>query len=307
MNSTNVEIPDIAGQAQAEEEFFDKHYAEADKDQGRQGYVVPDRFVQQVLNPKDRSINGFDHAFSLLGGLEGKNLLDYGAGDGWNTICFAKAGARVWAIDISREGVELIGKKARANGVGDRVIAEARNCYDTGFPSDHFDVIYGGGILHHLDVDAAANELRRILQSRGVAVFYEPMRETRFMDIVKAVVLTVMGRKSSEVTENETPLTSARLSRLKTFFDIVNYRYFDVLSSAGLMINSTVLTRLLLRADYLLMKIVPGYRKLGRTIVIELKSPVKAGAGSRENSNLSGKTPAGPPVDGSSIGFSRWK
>lgn len=266
---------DLINQANKESEYFNKVYADMDEEHRINNYIVPEKFINQVINPKDSSLTGSDYAYSLLGKLEGKSLLDYGAGDGWNTICFAKAKAKVWAIEISEKGVDLIRKKIKANGVSDFVVADVQNCYNTQFESNKFDIIYGGGILHHLDVKTVALEISRILRPEGIAVFIEPIRETKIMDIIKSMVLKVTKRKADETTENETPLTSERIYSLRNNFKVVNYRYFEVLSSANKLINSERLNRLLLWADYVLMRFIPGFKKLGRTVVIELREPIK--------------------------------
>lgn len=261
-------------QATKEAEHFDKFYSETDEKHRQEGYRVPEELIRQVIHPNPKSLNDREYAFSLLGGLEKKKVLDYGAGDGWNTVCLAKANALVWAIDISEKGVDLIKKKARANGVSKLVTAEVQDCYHMKYPTGMFDIIYGGGILHHLDINVAGRELSRILDAGGVAVFYEPIRETRVMDIIKSVVLKLTGRRPSEITEDETPLTSARIALLKKYFKTVNYRYFNVLSSASLLSNSKALKYVLLNLDHILMKAIPGFKKLGRAVVVELRHPI---------------------------------
>lgn len=262
-------------ESKREADFFDKDYVEADKRHSLEGYRVPERIIQQVVNPATPHLIWREYAVSLLGNLEGKKILDYGAGDGWNAVCFAKAKARVWAIDISEKGIELTKKKAAANGVSEFVIAEVRNCYSTNFPPNMFNIVYGGGVLHHFDIEAVGKELSRILHPDGVAVFLEPIRETRTMDIIKKVVLFITRRKASEVTEDEVPLTSRRINLLKPYFKIINYKYFHVLSSANALIKSEYLKSFLLWADYLLIKFIPGFKYLGRAVVIELRQPIK--------------------------------
>ena len=264
---------ELLKEALSEAEYFNKEYAEDDAKQGADNYLVPDKIIHQVINPDPSSLKEFDYAYSLLGNLENKRLLDFGAGDGWNTICFAKAQAIVYAIDISEKGVELIRKKAKANGVSELVTAEVQNCYNTTYPANSFDIIYGGGILHHLDVDAAGQELSRLLHPEGVAIFFEPMRDTKIMDFFKTIVLFFTRRKASEVTENESPLNCKRIQLLRRYFKVVNYRYFNVLASAGLLTNSETIKRILRHADHILMKYVPGFKKLGRAVVIELRQP----------------------------------
>lgn len=262
-------------EAKKEAEFFDKEYADSDKEHQLQNYLIPEKLIYQVTNPKPNSLIEREYAMSLLGSLEGKKLLDYGAGDGWNTICFAKAKAKVWSIDVSEKGIELTKKKAKANNVSGLVTAEVQDCYKTKFPNNMFDVIYGGGILHHLDIEAVGEELSRILHPDGVAVFCEPIRETKIMDVIKNTALYLLNRKPSEITEEETPLTQKRISLLKPYFQVINYKYFEVLSSANLLIGSETLKSFLLWADHILMKLIPGFKKLGRGIVIELRKPVK--------------------------------
>jgi SAM-dependent methyltransferase len=159
--------------------------------------------------------------------------------------------------------------------VNDLVTAEVQDCYKTRFESNKFDIIFGGGILHHLDIEGVGKELNRILHIDGVAVFWEPIRETKIMDIIKKIVLFILNRKPSEETEDESPLSQKRINLLKPYFKIVNIRYFNVLSSAGLLFNSKALNSFLLWVDHLLIKYVPWFKKLGRAVVIELREPVK--------------------------------
>lgn len=255
--------------------FFDKEYIEADKRHRMEDYRIPEKIIQQVVNPATPHLRWREYAVSLLGNLGGKKILDYGAGDGWNAVCFAKTKARVWAIDISEKGIELTKKKAAANGVSEFVIAEVRNCYKTNFPSSMFDIVYGGGVLHHLNIEAVGKELSRILHPDGVAVFLEPIRETRVMDFIKKAVLFIIRRKALEVTEDESPLTSESISLLKPYFRVINYRYFNILSSANILIKSEFLKLFLLWVDYLLIRFIPGFKLLGRAVVVELRQPIK--------------------------------
>ena len=91
MTATEADVVDLSTQAKTEAEFFDKVYADADKRHSLQQYMIPAKFIDQVLNPKPHSLDAQEYAMALLGDLEGKSLLDYGAGDGWRTVCFAKA------------------------------------------------------------------------------------------------------------------------------------------------------------------------------------------------------------------------
>src|SRR3546814_18316951 len=43
------------------------------------------------------------------------------------------------------------------------------------FPDDSFDLVFGSGIIHHLDIDRASGEIARVLRPGGRAVFIEPL------------------------------------------------------------------------------------------------------------------------------------
>ena len=263
----------LVKQAKEEAKFFDEVYTEMEKEHSLQKYIVPDGLIQQIISPSLLS-NDRDYCGFLLGNIEGKKILDYGAGDGWNTICFAKGNGRVWAIDISAKGIDLIKKKAKANGVSELITAEVKDCYNTGYPDNMFDIIYGGGILHHLDIESAGQELNRILKPSGVAVFREPIKETMIMDVIKKAALFLLRKKPSQLSEGEAPFKTERVLLLKQFFEIINLRYFEGLSSINLLFRSNTIKNWFLRTDYQLMKSIPALRKLGRTVIIELRSPV---------------------------------
>ena len=258
-----------------EANFFDHVYEAADRRQEKRNYLIPDYIVNQFVHPHGQNLIPTEYMASLLGNLQGKKVLDYGAGDGWLTICYAKAGARVWAIDISRRGIDLVRKKAVANGVDALVSAEVRDCYHTSYKDDMFDVVCGVGILHHLDIKTAVMEICRILKPDGIAVFYEPIRDAKIMDFIKKVVLSILRKKPSDSTENESPINMAKIESIMPCFGIVAYRYFNVLGSASRLITNEALKSFLYLMDYFLIKCIPGFKKLGMGIVIELRNPIK--------------------------------
>lgn len=270
-----VDLPeDLAEESCCEAEHFDKEYSTAMIKQRKRSFIVPERFIRQVTHSDRHPLGLREYGYSLIGNLGGKKILDYGCGDGWNSICFAKAGASVWAIDVSEVGIELTKVKAKANGVDQLIIAEVRNCYATGYPKNMFDVIYGGGILHHLNIEAAGQELSRILKPDGVAVFSEPFRDAELMYIIKKVILQMAGSKVQRTTNQETPVTRNRLQALRPYFGEINCCQFNIISPAGELFNSKFLKSIFLWADYFI-KFIPGFERLGMAAVIELRSPKK--------------------------------
>src|SRR3989338_9454845 len=56
-----------------------------------------------------------DFTYKILGGLAGKKLLEIGCGSGMQTIDFVQKGARVTAIDLSKESVSLTKELLKKN------------------------------------------------------------------------------------------------------------------------------------------------------------------------------------------------
>lgn len=108
-----------------------------------------------------------------VGDLEGRRVLDLGAGAGEASLYFASRGARVTSLDISVGQLGLIGGAARRRGVAvERVAVPAESLP---FQDGAFDLVYGYGVLHHVDYRQALPEVLRVLAPGGRVAFVEPL------------------------------------------------------------------------------------------------------------------------------------
>lgn len=78
----------------------------------------------------------------------GKEVLEIGCGIGTDTIEFAAAGARVFAVDISESSAMLARGRVSLTPFGESVCIGSYNAEDH-LPSWTFDLIYSFGVLHH--------------------------------------------------------------------------------------------------------------------------------------------------------------
>jgi SAM-dependent methyltransferase len=151
----------------------------------------------------ERSIgefNTFPELFELFE-ARGKNVLDYGCGRGYVSLRLAEAGASsVTAIDLSVGELDVARARAEAEGMADRISFVACDAHTSPFPAASFDLIVGAAILHHLDLESALLEVRRLLRPDGQAVFVEPLRDNPILRL---------GRRASPGarTADEHPLT----------------------------------------------------------------------------------------------------
>ena len=111
----------------------------------------------------------------LEGCVPGADVLEFGCARGDKSLRWARAGARIKGIDISGKAVEAANERARAERLPAEFYtmdAEALELLDASF-----DVVFGEGILHHLDLKKACGEIARVLRAprRGRAIFVEPL------------------------------------------------------------------------------------------------------------------------------------
>ena len=147
-----------------------------------------------------------------------KIVLDYGCGTGAIALRLLEAGPeRVVCFDLS----EVRTAKARSAILarGDDVDADflTADGHRTPFADHTFDLIIGSAVLHHLDLEVALGEVRRVLKPGGRAVFKEPIAHNPVLRVGRA--LTPFAR-----TPDEQPLTTTDWQLCaSTFFPFRHY------------------------------------------------------------------------------------
>lgn len=153
-----------------------------------------------------------------LGNLKGKRLLDVGCGLGEASVYFAMQGADVTSSDLSQGMLDAACRLARANGV--EVKPHLASAEDMGFsPSDQFDVIYAGNLLHHVDIEATLMRVRPHLADGGVLVTWDPLAYNPAINVYRGMATEVR-------TPDEHPLTWSDLKLFRRHFSAVETRYF---------------------------------------------------------------------------------
>ncbi len=162
-------------------------------------------------------------AFAKLGSLYGKSVLDYGCGHGMAAVVLARQGATVTGFDLSPGYVAEARRRAAANDVAAQFVqADAEHLP---FDEASFDAVWGCAILHHLDLTAAAKELRRVLRPRGVAVFCEPWGENPILGLARRG-LPYPGK---DRTPDEKPLRASDLKAFRRVFSVVEAEGYQLL------------------------------------------------------------------------------
>ena len=221
-------------------------------------------YASGILNHADQ------YALDLLRDVDDKVVVDCGCGTGKNAVYFAKAGAMVFAFDISLGMVEATKRLAQENGVLERVNVVKMAAEDLAYPSGFADLVFGHSILHHLDIPVAIREIHRILKVGGRAVFLEPLGHNPMINLFRRFT-------PSRRTVTEVPLTSTGITFITGLFTQSSHREFylcGLLAFLALPCKSERLFRAILSwltgVDNLVLGWCPYLRRYCWVTVIEL-------------------------------------
>jgi len=264
------------------------HRREADFfDEKAQEILVKERAEQEQLLfvDVDSALRDYpDHyryAYGILGDLRGKRILDMGCGSGKSSVILAKKGAAVHAFDISPQSVRVAQLRAEINGVDGQVRIEQMSAETMSYPSGNFDVAFGVGILHHVNIDMAAAEISRVLKERGEAVFIEPIAFSPLLSWfrnLKPVIHAVPNKgKDVLITEDERQIVPRDLDSFRPHFRGIEYQSFQLFSRLDRLIGGYPVQRnhrlisWINAFDRLLLDSCPCLLRFGRWGVVHLR------------------------------------
>ena len=119
---------------------------------------------------------------------------------------------KITGIDISEVSINKAKIKARELEI--EIEYKVDNCEKTKFLDNSFNIVYGSGILHHLQIDKCLDEIHRLLKREGTLVFIEPLGTNPLINLYRK--FTPNSR-----SEDEHPL-------IKDDFDYINKRFANV-------------------------------------------------------------------------------
>jgi ubiquinone/menaquinone biosynthesis C-methylase UbiE len=158
-----------------------------------------------------------------IGDFKGKRILDFGCGEGWSAIQYAKYGADVYSFDISPESVRNLTKEATERDLASRIHPAVMAAECLGYPANRFDLVLGVAILHHTDPFAAGAEISRVLKPGGRALFIEPLAHNWFLRLFRW--LTPWRR-----TPTEQPMSIQQIGTFGSYFKKLDYRGYHLVS-----------------------------------------------------------------------------
>lgn len=175
--------------------------------------------------------------------VKGKTFLDYACGNGMNAIRAANFGAALSiGLDISDVSIKNARVEAEKQNLTEETYFIQGDCENTGLPSDSVDVILCSGMLHHLDLNHAFPELKRILKPGGKILCVEALD-------YNPVIKLYRNRTPSMRTDWEKNhiLSLKDLRFAKKFFHVEDVNYWHFTSVAAAFIKNESLKETMLK------------------------------------------------------------
>ena len=184
-------------------------------------------------------------------------ILIYGCGDVDITSFVQKGFSEVIGIDISPKSIEKINVIIHEKKLENTVKTFVMDAQAMTFEDGSFDVIFGTGILHHLDVEKSMKEIDRVLKPEGKIIFMEPLG-------INPIINLYRSRTQEARTEYEHPFRLKDIKIIKNYFRVRSkgFYLFTILSFGfKTIIKSNFLykiSRLVLSGlDMLLLSLLP--------------------------------------------------
>ncbi len=158
----------------------------------------------------------------LKNNAKNAEILDYGCGIGSFVEEVAKyEPKKIVGIDISEISINKAIERTKELKIN--VDFTVDNCEKTKFANNSFDIVYGSGILHHLEINKCLDEIHRILKSNGHLVFIEPLGTNPIINFYR--MLTPKSR-----SKDEHPLINKDFEYVKSKFFSTEIKYYGLLT-----------------------------------------------------------------------------
>jgi SAM-dependent methyltransferase len=230
--------------------------------------VVPEETIERYgarLRGDLPSRTPLEEMFAFIGpSLAGKKILEICCHSCEFGAILARLGADVTSVDIAEPLVDIALRRASVNGISDRLRPQVMSVHDmAAFADCTFDVVFGKAALHHLDLDAARDEIYRVLKPGGLGVFSEPVSSSRALAALREHLPIKPNRESPD----ERPLSPKSLEEFCKPFGVRRDVHFRLFARLDRLIPGQSAALLLSQFDRALLARVPLLRRAAAQLV----------------------------------------
>lgn len=189
-----------------------------------------ERFTEETRTAQGKYYWAVEHAYNRYQRLiqemsEDADIFELGCAKGENVFANPVNFRSASGVDISDVAVKIGNDQALALGA-DNIRFLFGDAENIDVPSETIDLVYGSGIIHHLNVNKAAKECYRLLRPGGRAVFWEPLGHNPAINLYRH--FTPNAR-----TEDEHPLLKSDVVILASIFANVSLEFFGLTTLAS--------------------------------------------------------------------------
>lgn len=206
-----------------------------------------------------------------------QRLLDFGCGLGNAAMCHARIGYHVSGFDICEENIVACRRKAEKYGFRDRTEFSLQTAEALSYPDDSFDVVAGFDILHHVEVELALAQARRVLKPGGIAVFREFVEVPVLDSLRNSAIGTWLVPNDPSLddhrTQDEEKLTREQMRTVRAVFPECELIHFNLLSRLNKFLPNPHPERpsRIEMLDRAVFRWLPFTRRLGGDVVMVLR------------------------------------
>ena len=197
-----------------------------------------------------------------------KIVLDYGCGTGNISRKFAASNPlKLFGIDISEVSINKAIEKAKNSNL--QIDYSIDNCEETKFEAEKFNLVFGSGILHHLNLVKSVSEINRILKNNGEMVFLEPLGTNPLINFYRK--LTPKSR-----SEDEHPFLKKDFDFIESLFEQVTIKYYGFFTLVFFLFyknpQKSIIFKIISKLDYYFFKIKYFKRFAWSVLIIAKKN-----------------------------------
>jgi ubiquinone/menaquinone biosynthesis C-methylase UbiE len=198
------------------------------------------------------------------------DVLEFGCGNASQACDLARSARSVTGIDISDVAIEVARANADAAGLTNATF-KVMNAEAMDFADGSFDLVFGRGIIHHLDLERSFKEISRVLRPGGAALFWEPLGDNVVFNAYRALTPKVR-------TPDEHPLREGDFAIARKRFGSVSVVCYGLSSLATVPFRDTGFGDALLKTTAALDRALfrlPKVKWQAWYCMMELKEPVR--------------------------------
>ena len=200
---------------------------------------------------------------SLKSFCSGADVLDFGCGTGG---CLKKVlefnPRKITGIDISEVSIEKAKKSIASLEKNLELLVD--NCEKTKFEDNTFDLVYGTGILHHLNIELCLKEIKRILKPGGKFLFIEPLGTNPLIRLYRKLTPNSRSIDEHPLVDNDFNLINDHFNKIKVkYYGFLTLVFFPFYSSP----KNSIIFKILKNFDKSLFSI-KLFKKLAWSVLI---------------------------------------